>query len=126
MPSSVRTKTSRLITIINGLTIVASIHIVVHNLLNVPNNRKNSLMEALRAVHTVRRFHGVSSALPPFTHHHIVTLTGTQVDLAGPCDLLIGVVEHFLPLSKPADRARDGEQDRKHLNRKAHRLIDQS
>ena len=49
-----------------------------------------------------------------------------QVDLAGARDFLFGVEEHLFPLGDPAGGARDGEQDREHRGREAHRLVDEA
>ncbi len=40
---------------------------------------------------------------------------GADEDLARAGDLLLGVVEHLLPLGQPARRAGNGEQDREDL-----------
>src|SRR5712692_1162107 len=52
-------------------------------------------------------------ALPSLRHRQIVAAHGPGIELARAADLLIGVLDHFLPLGDPADRA-----DRKstHLN----------
>ncbi len=44
------------------------------------------------------------------------------VELAGSPDLLVRIVDHFLPLRDPPDGPRNGEQHREHRHRKAHRL----
>jgi hypothetical protein len=44
--------------------------------------------------------------------------------LAWTRDFLLGVVDQFLPLGQPADRARNGEQDGKHLRLEAHGFVD--
>src|SRR5581483_4762941 len=44
------------------------------------------------------------------------------VELARAADLLARILDHFLPLRDPADRARDREQDGEHRGREAHRL----
>ncbi len=45
-------------------------------------------------------------------------------ELAWPGDLLLLVQEHLLPLRNPPCRPRNREEDRKHRDRKAHRLVD--
>ena len=43
-----------------------------------------------------------------------------DVELARAADALLGILDHFLPLGDPADRACDREQDRKHFDGEAH------
>src|SRR5690348_10151359 len=54
------------------------------------------------------------------------TLAGPDVDLPRPCDLLLVVVEHFLPLGEPPRGARNGEQHGEEVRREGHRSIDQA
>jgi len=42
-----------------------------------------------------------------------------------PGDLLFGIEQHLLPLRDPAGGPRDGEEHREHVDREAHRLINQ-
>src|SRR5262249_54161310 len=44
------------------------------------------------------------------------------IELARAADLLARVLDHFLPLRDPADRAGDGEQHGEHRGGEAHRL----
>src|SRR5687768_358096 len=60
------------------------------------------------------------------SNRNIVPLLGAFVDLLRPRDLGVGVEQHLLPLRHPAYGARDREQDREHLDREAHRLVDQA
>src|SRR5438067_1739204 len=59
-------------------------------------------------------------------HRRVLALGGAGVDLPRPRDLLLGILQHLLPLRQPARRARDGEQHREHVERKADRLIDEA
>src|SRR5438874_4184747 len=61
----------------------------------------------------------------PFDRNEIAPRLARE-DLSRTRDLLIGIVEHLLPLRQPAGDARDGEEDREHVHRKLHRLIDES
>src|SRR4026207_1085418 len=54
-----------------------------------------------------------------------VALSVSDVQLPGPCDLLIGIEQSLLPLREPTRRAADREEHREHLDREAHRLIDE-
>src|SRR5262245_34402122 len=56
-----------------------------------------------------------------FFHRHERTLRRANVELPRPTDLLLGVLDHFLPLSNPADRACNREQHGEHGEREAHR-----
>ena len=58
-------------------------------------------------------------------HHHF-PLVISQIDLPRTGDLLLGILHHFHPLSKPSRRAADGEQHREHVHREPERLIDQA
>ena len=57
---------------------------------------------------------------------HVVAQLGPDVGLARPGDLLVLVAEQLLPVGQPARRAGDGEQHREHLDREAHRLVDEA
>ena len=46
------------------------------------------------------------------------------VALARPADLLLGILDHLVPLRHPAHRARQGEDGGEHRGRDAHRLED--
>src|SRR5688572_9164887 len=48
------------------------------------------------------------------------------IDLTRAGDLLLRVEQHLFPLRDPAGGARNSEEHREHLHRKAHRLIDQA
>src|SRR5262249_5851408 len=52
----------------------------------------------------------------------IIPARGSGIELTRSPDLLVGILDHFLPLRDPADRARDREQDSKHRSREPHRL----
>ena len=56
---------------------------------------------------------------------HVVALALARVPLARAGDLLVGVVEQLVPVGEPADHPPEGEQHREHLDREAHRLVDQ-
>src|SRR4051794_8308573 len=47
-------------------------------------------------------------------------------NLARARDLLVGIVEHLAPLRQPAGDARDREEDREHVHRELHGLVDQA
>src|SRR3972149_10967448 len=64
------------------------------------------------------------AALPPFLHGHKSPFLVAQIELPGAGDLLLRIGEHLLPLSQPAGGAADGEENREHVDRKAHRLVD--
>ena len=52
---------------------------------------------------------------------HVGALGGADVELARTADLLLGVLDHLLPLGDPADGARHREQHGEHRQREAHR-----
>src|SRR6476646_7079802 len=56
---------------------------------------------------------------------HVVALGGAGIELARAADLLVRVFDHFLPLTDPADRAREREQHGEHGGREAHRHVEQ-
>ena len=64
------------------------------------------------------------AVLSPLIHRYIRPFIFADIDLPGAGDFLVGVLEHLRPLRQPAGRTWDGEQDRKHIGRKAHRLVD--
>src|SRR5687767_7096560 len=66
------------------------------------------------------------SGLPPLVLGHVIPRLRAEVDLARPRDFLVGVVEHLFPLRDPAGGARDREQDGKHVDGEAHRLVDET
>src|SRR5262249_56516845 len=74
---------------------------------------------AARARRRVR----LSCALLPW---NVVSLRRSCVDLPWPGDLLLRVEQHLFPLCDPARGPRNREQHREHLDRKAHRLVDQA
>src|SRR5262252_8595761 len=49
-----------------------------------------------------------------------------KINLPRPRDLLLRIQKHFFPLRNPAGSSRNGEQNRKHSHREAHRLVDQT
>src|SRR6202451_3755390 len=55
----------------------------------------------------------------------VVPRLGADVELARPGDLGV-LVEHLLPVGQPSAGAGDGEQDREHLEREPHRLVDEA
>src|SRR5690606_17881985 len=61
--------------------------------------------------------------LPP-RHLHVWPLVLPDVDLSRSRDLLVLVLQHLLPLREPACSARDCEEHREHVDREAHRLVD--
>src|SRR5262245_11584463 len=66
---------------------------------------------------------GAAPELPSaaFFHWHERTLRCADVELPRPTDLLLGVLDHFLPLGNPADGACDRKQHGEHGEREAHR-----
>src|SRR5439155_5866632 len=65
-------------------------------------------------------------ALSTLFSRDVVPLSGSDINLPRPRDLLLGVEEHFLPLRNPAGRPGNGEKDWKHLHRESHGLINQA
>src|SRR5216684_752461 len=63
--------------------------------------------------------------LPCFDGHKVPPRRA-GVDLARAGDLLVWVLDHFLPLRQPAGNARDGKEHREHVHRELHGLIDQA
>src|SRR5690606_11499519 len=61
--------------------------------------------------------------LPP-RHLHVWPLVLPDVDLSRSHDLLVLILQHLLPLREPACSARDCEEHREHVDREAHRLVD--
>src|SRR5262252_5341014 len=61
----------------------------------------------------------------PF-HRHEGPLALAEVDLGRPPDLLLGILEHLLPLGEPARRARNREEHREGRGRDPERLVDQA
>src|ERR1700692_3077983 len=65
-------------------------------------------------------------AIPPFakslplTDRLIDTLRRAGIELARPAELLVRVLDHFLPLRDPADGAGEREQHREHGGWEAH------
>src|SRR5712664_3852087 len=57
---------------------------------------------------------------------NVMTRVVSEVDLARPRNLLLGVEEHLFPLRDPAGSARYREEDGKHGHRKSHRLINEA
>ena len=57
---------------------------------------------------------------------HEVPLLRADVNLPRPRDLLLGIAQHLFPLREPAGRARNREEHREEVLRKAHRLIDEA
>ena len=49
-----------------------------------------------------------------------------DVDLPRPGDLLIGVLQHLLPLRQPSGDAGDGKEHREHVHGELHRLVNQA
>ena len=57
---------------------------------------------------------------------HVVAQWRADVGLAGPRDLLVLVAEQLDPVRQPTRGAGDREQHREHLDREAHRLVDEA
>src|ERR1700680_3768020 len=55
------------------------------------------------------------SLLAAFLQRNIVPAMGSRIDLPRPSDLLLGILDHFLPLRDPADRAGKGKKSGKHV-----------
>src|SRR3954463_9527649 len=62
----------------------------------------------------------------PAIEGQVVAARRAEVDLPRAGDLLVLVEQHLLPLREPARGARDGEQDREHVDREPHGLVDQA
>src|SRR5262245_3044877 len=60
----------------------------------------------------------------PLFHGSINSSLGPQINLPWPGNFLLGIRQHFLPLSDPPGSTRDGKKHGKHLHRKSHRLVD--
>src|SRR5689334_4482905 len=65
---------------------------------------------------------------PPHSKLTLRVIAGSRagVDLARAGDLLVRILEHFLPLREPARDAGDGEEDGEHFRRDAHGLVDEA
>src|SRR5215469_9899447 len=57
----------------------------------------------------------------PLRHRQIFALRRTGIELARTAELLVRILDHFLPLRDPADGAGEREQHREHRGREAHR-----
>ena len=75
-----------------------------------------------RAVDDRDRVHGAVGYRWPMGD--VVADLGAGVELAGPGDLLV-LLEELHPVGQPPGGARDGEEHREHLDREAHRLVDE-
>src|SRR6516165_1868664 len=60
------------------------------------------------------------SPLLPTRDRHVVALRGTGIELARASDLLVRVLDHFLPLRNPADGAGNREQHGEHRGGETH------
>src|SRR5437016_1895112 len=69
---------------------------------------------------------GAAPALPPQPDRDVLALARADIELARPGDLLLGVVDHLLPLRQPARGPGDRKEHGEHLDREAHRLVDQA
>src|SRR5215471_10074718 len=58
----------------------------------------------------------------PLRDGHVIALGVSGVELTRAADLLLRVLDHFLPLRDPADGAGDREQNGEHCGREAERL----
>src|SRR5215211_3443444 len=57
---------------------------------------------------------------------HVLALVDAGVPLARPGDLLVLVLEQLDPVGQPARHPGDHEQHREHVDREAHRLVDEA
>src|SRR5215207_7630263 len=57
-------------------------------------------------------------------YRDVVSCARTKIDLAWPGDLLIRIFEQLDPLGQPSRSPRYRKQHRKHIQRKAHCLVD--
>src|SRR6185369_10154699 len=62
--------------------------------------------------------------LVPLLHRDVRALVVTDVELLWPRDSLLFVGEELCPLGHPAGGARNRKEDGEHLDREAHRLVD--
>jgi hypothetical protein len=62
------------------------------------------------------------SAADPDRHEAALSLA--DVDLSGPADLGVRIVDHFAPVPDPAGEPTDGEEHGEHAEREADRLVD--
>src|SRR5690242_15646415 len=62
------------------------------------------------------------SELFPPRDRRVVPARRARIQLPRAANLLVGILDHFLPLRDPADGSRDREQDGEHRGREAHRL----
>src|SRR5213592_4777019 len=69
---------------------------------------------------------GAASSTLSFLDRHEVSLPRPGKDLSRPRDLLIGILDHLLPLREPAGDAWDGEHHGEHLHWDVERLVDQA
>src|ERR1700678_909583 len=58
----------------------------------------------------------------PLVRQHVIALLRARVELTRAADLLMRILDHFLPLRDPADGAREREERREHAGREAQRL----
>src|SRR5229473_4900198 len=65
-------------------------------------------------------------ALPAQPDRDVLALALADIELARPGDLLLGVVDHLLPLREPARGPGDRKEHGEHLDRETHRLVDQA
>src|SRR5215470_12996382 len=70
----------------------------------------------------VQRLKCNQSPLLPARDRHVVALRGTGIELARAPNLLMRVLDHFLPLRNPADGAGNREQHGEHRGGKTHSL----
>src|SRR5262245_61837263 len=69
-----------------------------------------------------RRSRAERGSLFPARNRYVVALRGAGIELARTADLLVRILDHFLPLRNPADRTRNPKQHREHRGREPHRL----
>src|SRR5690348_9797506 len=74
-----------------------------------------------------RRFpSGYLDRLSALVDGNVVPRVVAQINLARTSNFLLWIQKHLFPLRNPAGSARNGEQNREHGHREAHRLVDQA
>ena len=57
-------------------------------------------------------------------HRGVIPEGGTHINLSGPCNAGVGVLDHFLPMSDPAGKPAKGKEDREHVRWETHRPVE--